>query len=105
MAYAIQWNLRDKVHCMDIYARPGRMDISEGLVYYSTCTGVELPNYSDLIIGVQTISATELSSISEEKYYSYITESLDLKHMKVNTFAKFLKSNRNNAISYLYIGH
>lgn len=103
MAYAIQWMLRDHVHCMDIYARPGRMDISEGLVYYSTCTGVRSANYSDVIMGVRTLPAMELVSICEERYYSLITESLNPKHMTVNTFAKLLRSNRQSTVGSIHL--
>lgn len=103
MAFAIQWKLRDKVHCMDIYARPGSMDISMGLVYYSTCAGVKSPNYSDIIIGVRTVSVMELISISQEKYYSLITGSLDPRHMKVNTFARLLKSNKTSTVGSIHL--
>ena len=98
MAFAIQWNLRDNVHCMDIYARPGRMDISAGLVYYSTCTGIQSPNYSDVIVGVSTMTDTELAATGEEKYYTCITKFMDPKHMKVNAFVHFLRSNKTNTV-------
>ncbi len=103
MSYAIQWKLRDKVHCMDIYARPGRIEISRGLVYYSTCIGVNSPNYSDVIMGVRVLSLLDMMSKSEEMYFKLVVSEMEPNLMTADAFAKILRNERLSTSGSIYL--
>lgn len=103
LGYAIQWHLKHKVHCMDIYARPGRVELKDGLMYYTTCKGVNSPNYSDVVVGLQNLNLDMLVSNCENRLYTNGVTYLRPDLMTVHSFARLLNSDSLSTVGLIYL--